>query len=335
MQPPLSEDRGDAPLLAGKRHCEPVGKAAGNPGYLLAPHEGIVDEEHEAHRQHGPQTDGLQRITGSLHGTGTDVRGYVEHLESGFEPRHGEWVLDQPDASEDDEVHHSEEAGEHRRDDADECELEGVDGSYQMAIAYHVFVGVGQQEDGWEGEDEADRGVRGPGCGAGCDIHLRGGPLQSHAQQVSDVPCGGDGEADLEAGVGGDTTEDSAYGDADEHFLGIPVAYLEGVLQVLLFEVLLEHSRVEIVVHVLVEPSQRTLLYRLEARGSDWLSIGGTLDVGHATLSYTRAVTSRLYFSRLDEPQEPIARGSVVARYLVAAHGFHPLDPPTWLQGEL
>ena len=110
---------------------------------------------------------------------------------------------------------------------------------------------------------------------------------------------------------------------------------LEGVLQVLLFQILLEYSGVEVVVHVLVEPSQRSLLYRLEAGGSDWLSICGTLDIGHATPSCPRVVMSRLYFSRPDERQRGIERGLVVARDPVATHGFHPLDLAAWFQSEL
>ena len=135
VQPSLSIYRGDAPIITGEGHSEPVSKTAGNPCYLLSPHERIVNEEHEAHRQHRPYADGLQRLTRCLSSTATDVGGNVEHLECGFEPGHREGVFDQPDPSEYDEVHHAEEAGKHRCDDANKCELEGVHGGYQMAVA--------------------------------------------------------------------------------------------------------------------------------------------------------------------------------------------------------
>ena len=150
-----------------------------------------------------------------------------------------------------------------------------------MAVADFVVIGIGQQEDCREGEDEPRRCVSSPGGCAGGDVDLGGRPLEGHSQQVGHVPGSGHGESDLEPDVGCDATEYGADQDADEHLPRVPVADFEGFLEVLLLEVLFEDPRVEIIVHVLVEPRQRPPLDRLEARGCDRSAIGRALYVGH------------------------------------------------------
>ena len=93
---------------------------------VVDPNERVLDEEEADHRHTGPDPDGLQRITGVLDRTGVDVRSDVQHLEGGFESGQGQRIFDQPHTPEDDEVHHAEETGEHRRHDADEGQAQGL-----------------------------------------------------------------------------------------------------------------------------------------------------------------------------------------------------------------
>ena len=56
-----------------------------------------------------------------------------------------------------------------------------------------------------EGKDEPGRSVGCTGGGRGRNVDFRRRPLQRHTEQVSDVPCGGDGQPKFETDVGRNT----------------------------------------------------------------------------------------------------------------------------------
>ena len=125
-----------------------------------------------------------------LNGARADVGGDVQHLQRGFKTGQGKRVLNQPHTSENDEIHDTEETGKHGSDDANEGQRERftVIERNQRTIGQSVRRLTRKEKDRREGENEPRRGVRGTRrCRRG-DVHLRGRPLECHAQKISDVP---------------------------------------------------------------------------------------------------------------------------------------------------
>ena len=110
------------------------------------------------------------------------------------------------------------------------------------------------------------------GCRGG-DVHFRRRPLEGHAQQVSNVPRCGDGETELEPDVGRDTREDRTDTDTDEHLGRVPVRHFERFLEVFFLQILLEYTRVEVVVHLVVKPSEGTRFDGFQPLGRDRLTV--------------------------------------------------------------
>ena len=157
---------------------------------VTQPDKWILHEEQANHGEDRPNPDRFERISCMLNGARADVGGDVQHLQRGFKTGQGKRVLNQPHASENDEVHDTEEPGKHGSDDANEGQRERftVIERYQRTIGQGVRRLTRKEKDGREGEDEPRGGVRGTRrCGRG-DVHLRRRPLQCHAKKISDVP---------------------------------------------------------------------------------------------------------------------------------------------------
>ena len=113
----------------------------------------------------------------------------------------------------------------------------------------------------------------GSGGGRCGDVNFRGRPLQSHTKEISDVPCSGYGQPQLETDVGRDTRKNRTDTDTDEHFRCVPVGHLKRFFEVLFLKVLLQHTRVQVVVHLVIKPRQRARLNGFQALGGDWLPV--------------------------------------------------------------
>ena len=91
---------------------------------VVGPNEGVLDQEQADHGDHRPQPNGFQRVSSMLNRTCADVRRDVKHFQRGFKAGQRKRVFDQPDTSEDDEIHDTEEASEHRSNNPDEGQCE-------------------------------------------------------------------------------------------------------------------------------------------------------------------------------------------------------------------